>query len=256
MRTVIVIALATFCMPAFADTAAGGAGDPVAGHTISIDDATKGVKGAGTLTAKIDVEQAGKNLGSFTCELYEKQAPKTVANFVGLARGLRPWKDPKSGEWVKRPLYDGTVFHRVIPEFMIQGGDPKGNGTGDPGYEFADEFAEGLQMDKGGILAMANRGPGTNGSQFFITEKATPWLTGKHTIFGQCSPLDLEMKIARVAAGPRNMPTDAVTIKKVTITRGGAKKAGGGAKARAAKEPKGEAKEGAGEAKDKGATNE
>ncbi len=225
MRTVIVIALATFSVPALADTAAGGA-DPIASHTISLEDATKGVKGTGTLMAKIDIEQAGKTLGSFTCELFDKQAPKTVANFVGLARGVRPWKDPKTGEWVKKPMYDGTVFHRVIPEFMIQGGDPKANGTGDPGYEFPDELAEGLQMDKGGVLAMANRGPNTNGSQFFITEKATPWLTGKHTIFGQCQPLELEMKIARVPTGPRNMPTEPVVIKKVTITRGAAKKPG------------------------------
>ena len=110
------------------------------------------------------------NRGDIKIALFEKQAPKTVANFVGLARGVRPWKDPKTGEWVKSPMYDGTVFHRVIPEFMIQGGDPKGTGTGDPGYEFADEFDPSLTMDKGGILAMANRGPGTNGSQFFITD--------------------------------------------------------------------------------------
>jgi peptidyl-prolyl cis-trans isomerase A (cyclophilin A) len=234
MRTAIVVALASLSAPALADTAAPAGGDPIAGHTIALEDATKGVKGTGTLTAKIDVEQAGKNVGTFTCELFDSKAPKTVANFVGLARGLRPWKDPKTGEWVKKPMYDGTVFHRVIPEFMIQGGDPKGNGTGDPGYEFGDEFADGLQMDKGGILAMANRGPGTNGSQFFITEKATPWLTGKHTIFGQCTPLDLELKLARVPTGRNNMPTEALTIKKVTISRGaGAKKPG---KAKAAAE--------------------
>jgi peptidyl-prolyl cis-trans isomerase A (cyclophilin A) len=221
LRTAIVVGLAISSAPVLADTAAGAGGDPIAGHNIALEDAVKGVKGAGPLTAKIDIEQSGKSLGSFACELFDKQAPKTVANFVGLARGVRPWKDPKTGEWVKKPMYDGTVFHRVIPEFMIQGGDPKGNGTGDPGYEFGDEFADGLSMDKGGILAMANRGPGTNGSQFFITEKATPWLTGKHTIFGQCTPLELEMKIARVPAGARNMPNEPVTIKKVTIARGG-----------------------------------
>jgi peptidyl-prolyl cis-trans isomerase A (cyclophilin A) len=225
LRTSIVVALASSSAIALADTTAAGAGgDPIAGHNISLEDATKGVKGTGGLTAKIDVEQSGKVIGSFSCELFDKQAPKTVANFVGLARGVRPWKDPKTGEWVKKPMYDGTIFHRVIPEFMIQGGDPKGNGTGDPGYEFGDEFADGLSMDKGGILAMANRGPGTNGSQFFITEKATPWLTGKHTIFGQCTPLDLEMKIARVPVGARNMPNEPVTIKKVTIARGAAAK--------------------------------
>jgi peptidyl-prolyl cis-trans isomerase A (cyclophilin A) len=236
MRIVFVVALASLSAPAFADTAAGSGGDPVAGHTISLEDATKGLKGTGPLTAKIDIEQAGKSLGSFSCELFDKQAPKTVANFVGLARGVRPWKDPKTGDWIKKPMYDGTIFHRVIPEFMIQGGDPKGNGTGDPGYEFGDEFVDGLQMDKGGILAMANRGPGTNGSQFFITEKATPWLTGKHTIFGQCQPLELEMKIARVPTGPRNVPNEPVTIKKVTIARGAAAK-------KAAKAPKAAASE-------------
>ena len=224
MRIAIVVASFAVAVPAVADTASGGGGDPVANHTITLEEATKGLKGAGPLTAKIDVEQSGKSLGSFTCELFDKQAPKTVANFVGLARGVRPWKDPKTGEWVKKPMYDGTIFHRVIPEFMIQGGDPKGNGTGDPGYEFGDEFDPSLQMDKGGILAMANRGPGTNGSQFFITEKATPWLNGKHTIFGLCSPLDLEMKIARVPTGARNMPTDPVTIKKLTISHGAAPK--------------------------------
>jgi peptidyl-prolyl cis-trans isomerase A (cyclophilin A) len=193
--------------------------DPIASHTITLEAATKGLKGSGPLTAKIDVEQAGKPLGTFTCELYDKQTPTTVANFVGLARGLRPWKD-KSGQWVKKPLYDGLTFHRVIPNFMIQGGDPRGDGTGGPGYEFPDEFVPELKMDKGGLLAMANKGPGTNGSQFFITEKEAPWLTGKHTIFGACDPLDLEAKIARVPTGPRSAPTDPVTIKKVTLSRG------------------------------------
>ena len=238
MRIGIVVGfIALSGAPALADTTTAGAGDPIAGHTISLEDATKGVKGTGTLMAKIDIEQSSKALGSFTCELFEKQAPKTVANFVGLARGVRPWKDPKTGEWVKKPLYDGTVFHRVIPEFMIQGGDPKGTGTGDPGYEFGDEFDPSLQMDKGGVLAMANRGPGTNGSQFFVTEKPTPWLNGKHTIFGSCTPIDLELKIARVPTGARNMPTDAVTIKKVTISRGAAKKAAGKPKAKSEAAP-------------------
>jgi peptidyl-prolyl cis-trans isomerase A (cyclophilin A) len=224
--TLALLCTTAMSAPAWAaDTAAAGS-DPIPNHSISLEDATKGLKGTGTLSAKIDVEQGGKALGTFSCELFDKQAPKTVANFVGLARGLRPWKDPKTNEWVKKPLYDGTVFHRVIPEFMIQGGDPKGNGTGDPGYEFADEPVEGLTFDKGGLLAMANRGPNTNGSQFFITEKPTPWLNGKHTIFGACTPLDLETKIARVPAGARNMPTDPVTIKKVTILRTAAKAGG------------------------------
>jgi peptidyl-prolyl cis-trans isomerase A (cyclophilin A) len=223
MRTNLLLALSLLAAPALADSSAGGA-DPVPNHVLSLEDATKGVKGSGTLMAKIDVDQSGKSLGSFTCELFEKQAPKTVANFVGLARGERPFKDPKTNEWVKKPLFNGLTFHRVIPDFMIQGGDPKGTGTGDPGYEFADEFDDSLKMDKGGILAMANRGPGTNGSQFFITEKPTPWLTGKHTIFGQCDPLSLVTKVASVPKDARGMPTDPVTIKKVTISRGAAGK--------------------------------
>jgi peptidyl-prolyl cis-trans isomerase A (cyclophilin A) len=133
--------------------------------------------------------------------------------------------DPKTGAWTKRAFYDGLVFHRVIPDFMVQGGDPKGNGTGDPGYMFGDEFDDSLKMDKAGILAMANRGPGTNGSQFFITEKAAPWLTGRHTIFGQCEPTDLVTKITHVPRGPRDVPNEAVTLKKVTIVRTAGKKA-------------------------------
>jgi peptidyl-prolyl cis-trans isomerase A (cyclophilin A) len=222
MRTLLpaLLALLVAATTARAEgSATAGEGDPIESHTITLEAATKGLKGSGSLTAKIDVEQAGKPLGTFTCELYDKQTPTTVANFVGLARGVRPWKD-KSGQWVKKPLYDGLTFHRVIPNFMIQGGDPTGNGTGGPGYEFADEFVPDLKMDKGGLLAMANKGPGTNGSQFFITEKEAPWLSGKHTIFGACDPLDLEAKIARVPTGPRNAPSDPVTIKKVTITRG------------------------------------
>jgi peptidyl-prolyl cis-trans isomerase A (cyclophilin A) len=222
MRTLTIVASLSLAAPALADTSTGA--DPVENHVMKLEDTLKGVKGAGPLMAKIDVEQAGKPLGTFTCELFDKQTPKTVANFVGLARGLRPWRD-KSGQWVKKPLYDGLTFHRVIPNFMIQGGDPAGNGTGDPGYTFEDEFVPDLKMDKGGLMAMANRGPATNGSQFFITEKEAPWLSGKHTIFGKCDPLELEQKIARVPTGARNAPSDPVVIKKVTITRGaGAKK--------------------------------
>jgi len=205
---------------ALADSSAG---DPVAGHTPPLAEVLKGVKGSGTLTAKIEIEHTGKPLGTFTCELFEKQSPKTVANFVGLARGLRPFKD-KGGEWVKKPLYDGLVFHRVITDFMIQGGDPEGTGRGGPGYEFEDETQNGLKLDKGGMLAMANKGPATNGSQFFITEKPTDWLTGKHTVFGACEPVDLVTKIAGVPKGAGDRPTDPVVIKKVTILR--AKKKG------------------------------
>jgi peptidyl-prolyl cis-trans isomerase A (cyclophilin A) len=221
MRMISILALVLLSQAALADASTP---DPIAEHLIPLAEALKGVKGSGPLTAKIDVEQAGAPLGSFSCELFEKETPKTVANFVGLARGVRPFRDPKTKEWVKRPLYDGLVFHRVIPDFMIQGGDPNGNGTGDPGYEFADEIVDSLKMDKPGILAMANRGPGTNGSQFFITEKAAPWLTGRHTIFGQCEPLELISKITHLPRGPRDVPNEPVVIKKLTIQRGKSKK--------------------------------
>jgi peptidyl-prolyl cis-trans isomerase A (cyclophilin A) len=216
MRTLLALFLAA---TAHADASVAAATGP-----ISIEEALKGVKGSGTLTAKIDVVQNSKPLGTFSCELFDKQTPKTVANFVALARGLQPWKDPKSDTWVKKPFYDGLTFHRVIPGFMIQGGDSKGNGTGDPGYAFEDEIVPDLKMDKAGILAMANRGPATNGSQFFITEKGAPWLTGKHTIFGQCEPTDLVSKITGVPRGPRDVPMDAVVIKKVTIVKSAKKK--------------------------------
>jgi peptidyl-prolyl cis-trans isomerase A (cyclophilin A) len=122
--------------------------------------------------------------GAFTIELFEKDAPKTVANFVGLAEGTKEWTDPRTGEKVKKPYYDGLTFHRVIAGFMIQGGDPLGVGTGGPGYKFADEFNS-KKMDKPGILAMANSGPNTNGGQFFITLVPTPWLDNKHSVFGE-----------------------------------------------------------------------
>jgi len=188
--------------------------DPAKGH-FTLEEATKGLSGSGPLTAKIDT-----TLVAFTCELYDKQAPVTVAKFVGLARGLRPWKDTKGGKWVKKPLYDGLIFHRVIPGFMIQGGDPLGTGTGNPGYRFEDEFSPELKFDKPGLLAMANAGPATNGSQFFITEGTPEHLTGRHTIFGLCEPLSLITKITGVERGPRDKPVTDVVIKKVTISRG------------------------------------
>lgn len=154
------------------------------------------------------------SMGDIVIELYEKQAPKTVANFVALARGEREWVDPTSGKRTSRPLYDGTIFHRVIPEFMIQGGDPLGNGTGGPGYRFTDEFVRELKFDRPGLLAMANSGPNTNGSQFFITEVPTPWLTGKHTIFGTVvSGQELVPQIAR--AGNGTVRLDKVSIERV-----------------------------------------
>jgi peptidyl-prolyl cis-trans isomerase A (cyclophilin A) len=124
-------------------------------------------------------------MGDIVVKLWPARAPKTVENFLGLAEGNREWTDPKSREKVKRPLYDGTVFHRVIPDFMVQGGDPLGTGTGGPGYRFEDEIGPDNKFDRPGLLAMANSGPNTNGSQFFITEVPTPWLDKGHTIFGE-----------------------------------------------------------------------
>jgi len=193
--------------------APGTSDDPAKGN-FTLDEATKGVPGKGTLVAAIETTE-----GKFHCELYEKQAPITVANFVGLARGVRPWKDPKSGEWVKKPLYDGLIFHRVIPGFMIQGGDPLGVGMGNPGYRFKDEIAPDLKFDKPGLLAMANSGPATNGSQFFITEGTPEHLTGRHTIFGLCDPVSLVTKIANVPKGARDKPVTDVVIKKITVGR-------------------------------------
>src|SRR5215213_7988056 len=178
----------------------------------------KDIKGKGPLKAIFDTTQ-----GKLTCELFDKKVPMTVANFVGLARGLKPFKDPKSNETVKRPFYDGLIFHRVIPDFMIQGGDPLGVGTGDPGYRFGDEFDPSLRHDKPGILSMANDGPGTNGSQFFITERPTPHLDDHHTVFGACKEVDAIKKITRVekdpADGSNSRPKTPITIKKLTIKR-------------------------------------
>ena len=158
------------------------------------------------------------SLGDIRCELFPDKAPKTVANFVGLAEGTKEWTDPRSGQKVKKPLYDGTIFHRVISGFMIQGGDPLGNGTGGPGYQFEDE-KNGLKFEKPGILAMANAGPDTNGSQFFITDSTPHHLDGRHTIFGQCD-LEVSKKIIAVETGPGDRPKKDVTITKIAFTRG------------------------------------
>ncbi len=159
--------------------------------------------------------------GAFTVELFEKDAPKTVANFVGLADGTKEWTDPKSGAKMKKPFYDGLIFHRVIPNFMIQGGDPLGTGTGDPGYKFADEFGSARKLDKAGILAMANAGPNTNGSQFFITLAATEWLNGKHTVFGEVvQGMNVINKIgATKTTKPGDKPVTPIVIQSVKIER-------------------------------------
>jgi len=159
--------------------------------------------------------------GAFTVELFEKDAPKTVANFVGLADGTKEWTDPKSGAKMKKPFYDGLIFHRVIPNFMIQGGDPLGTGTGDAGYKFADEFGSGRKLDKAGILAMANAGPNTNGSQFFITLAPTEWLNGKHTVFGEVvQGMNVINKIgATKTTKPGDKPVTPIVIQSVKIER-------------------------------------
>ena len=162
--------------------------------------------------------------GKITVRLFESDAPITVANFIGLANGTKDWTDPITHQpQHNKPLYNGTIFHRVIPQFMIQGGDPAGNGMGDPGYAFDDEIVPGLSFDRPGRLAMANSGPNTNGSQFFITEVPTPHLNQRHTIFGQCdaSSLDVVKAIARVEQDSQNKPLTPVVLKKVTIVREG-----------------------------------
>jgi peptidyl-prolyl cis-trans isomerase A (cyclophilin A) len=169
-----------------------------------------------TLTATLTTTQ-----GTVTVRLFPDQAPKTVRNFVELAEGDREWTNPKTRATTKDKLYDGTIFHRVIAGFMIQGGDPLGTGTGGPGYKFADEFHPDRQFDKPYLLAMANAGPGTNGSQFFITVGATPWLNGKHTIFGEViDGADVVDKISRAQTVPGDRPNPDVVLQSVTIARG------------------------------------
>ncbi len=163
-------------------------------------------------------------MGRLTCKLYDKQAPATVANFIGLSEGTKDFTDPKTLAKIHgQPFYNGTTFHRVIPGFMIQGGDRVGNGTGDPGYYFQDELDPTLTFDEPGRLAMANSGPNTNGSQFFITEVPVQQLNGKHTIFGQCDShtVLLVASIARVARSADDKPDTPVVINKITIVREG-----------------------------------
>lgn len=210
MRTILcaalLVSLSLFCLGQAATTAKPPVRTPV---------------GSGNPRAVLHT-----TVGDLNCELFEKQTPVTVENFIGLSNGSKEWKNPMSHA-TKRgvPLYDGTIFHRVIPNFMIQGGDPAGNGTGDPGYKFKDEFVAGMYFDRPGRLAMANSGPGTNGSQFFITEVPTPHLNGHHTIFGQCDAASLELvkKIARMASDPsNNRPFHPVKITHIEIRRGAA----------------------------------
>jgi len=158
--------------------------------------------------------------GRFTIQLFEKEAPQTVANFVGLAEGTKEWKDPVTGEKKKAPFYDGVVFHRIINGFMIQGGDRLGQGTGGPGYQFVDEFHPSLRHDRAGILSMANSGPNSNGSQFFITLGPTPHLDRRHSVFGAVvEGLDVVRRIGGVPTGRQDRPVSPVVMNKVTIER-------------------------------------
>jgi peptidyl-prolyl cis-trans isomerase A (cyclophilin A) len=158
--------------------------------------------------------------GNIVVRLLEKEAPKTVANFVGLAEGTKEFTDVATGQKVKRNFYDGLTFHRVIPQFMIQGGCPRGTGTGDPGYKFADEFHPSLRHAKAGKLSMANSGPNTNGSQFFITVAPTPWLDNRHTIFGEVvEGQDVADKISNAPRDSNDRPRTPITLQKVKIER-------------------------------------
>ena len=160
------------------------------------------------------------NNGVVHCRLHYRRAPLTVANFAGLATGNKEFTDPTDEKKKKKPYYDGIIFHRVIPNFMIQAGDPLGQGTGGPGYSIKDEFHPELMHTKGGLLSMANRGPNTGGSQFFLTEKATPWLDNKHAVFGECKEIALVKKIARVPTAARNRPKTPVKIETLKISWG------------------------------------
>jgi peptidyl-prolyl cis-trans isomerase A (cyclophilin A) len=160
--------------------------------------------------------------GSIRVRLFPDTAPKTVENFIGLATGSKPWRNPATGAQESGPLYEGTIFHRVIPNFMIQGGDPLGNGRGGPGYQFEDEVDGPRRFDRPGYLAMANAGPNTNGSQFFITQVPTPWLDGKHTIFGEVvEGMEVVDAIAGVDRDPSDRPIEDLRLERVTIEQAG-----------------------------------
>jgi len=157
--------------------------------------------------------------GTFKAKLLDENAPITVANFVDLASGKREWRDPRDNQRKTDKLFDGTILHRVIPDFMVQGGDPLGTGTGGPGYKFEDEFPpNGPKFDKPGLLAMANAGPNSNGSQFFVTVVATPWLNNKHTIFGEVTEgMDVVTKISNLPTGAQDRPQSDVVLERVEI---------------------------------------
>lgn len=201
--------------------------DPRAGK-FALKDALKDLPGKQPLVATIRT-----NLGTLYCDLFDDKAPTTVANFVGLARGTRETWSAKDQAWVKKPYYDGTTFHRVIPGFMIQGGDYAGDGSGNLWYTIPDEVHPALKHDRAGQLCMANRGPNTNEGQFFITDAAAPHLDGSYTIFGQCIPAEIVSRIARVpqSGPPNNRPLTPVVMEKVIVERraGGANAIAAGA---------------------------
>jgi cyclophilin family peptidyl-prolyl cis-trans isomerase len=203
--------IAIFCLASFAAAQAPAPATPSKEHAATEKAATEP-------TAVIET-----TAGNINCTLFPDKAPIGVANFIGLANGTKQWTDPKTGKVMKGvSLYNGTIFHRVIPNFMIQGGDPTGTGTGDPGYKFKNEVSSDLGFDVPGRLAYANAGPDTNGSQFFITEVPYPSLDGHYTIFGQCQDIDVVKKIARLARDPRNdKPYDPPKITHIKIMQPG-----------------------------------
>jgi len=169
---------------------------------------------AGTYASFVTTE------GNFTVRLFDQEAPRTVENFVGLAEGSKQWSDPRTNQKVQKPYYNGTIFHRVIDGFMIQGGDPLGQGIGGPGYNFADEFHPKLRHNKAGILSMANRGPNTNGGQFFITLAPTPHLDDRHAVFGEVvDGMEVVSKIGGTPTADRDRPVKDIVIQQVTIER-------------------------------------
>ena len=214
--------LASACMFLVSGTASGQSGSKDAASKAAktvhpeVVKATRGVSGKGPDL----LLEFSTNHGPIQCRLFHRRAPVTVANFAGLASGNKPFKDPATGQTVKRPYYDGLKFHRVIPNFMIQGGCPEGTGRGGPGFAIPDEFSPELKHDRGGRLSMANRGPNTGGSQFFVTEVPTPHLDNKHAVVGECRNLDLVKKIARLPVTRGNQPREEVVMKKVKLSWG------------------------------------
>ena len=195
--------------------------DHAENRELTVAEATAGIPGTGALYVAI-----ATTAGTLHCSLAEKDAPRTVANFVGLARGLRGFKegarhdDVTVGTWTRKPFYDGLTVHRVVPGFVIQGGDPEGDGEGGPGYSLADEFSPAWRFDQGGVLGMANGGPNTNGSQFFVTEQATTWLEDRYSLFGRCAAVDLVRKLAAVPTlQDGSTPATPIRIQSMTFER-------------------------------------